>query len=109
MNPPIEMAGFVISADKPDHDAIERLEVEHLSPTAGELLRRCARCRSAGGIMSLTPFTKLAQDLAITCNELRDAMWELADAGHGQATYDTLLVQRWTADMAANAVPAAIG
>lgn len=107
MTRPTEMAGFVISADKPDHDAIERLEVEHLSPIAGELLRRCARCRSAGGIMALTPFTKLAHDLAVTCDELRGAMWELADAGHGQARYDTVLVQSWTTDIAANALPAA--
>lgn len=101
MTRPIDMAGFVISAAKPDHDSIERLDVDHLSPIAGELLRRSARCRSAGGVMSLTPLTKLAHDLAVTCDELREAMWELADAGHGQATHDTVLVQRWTANVAA--------
>lgn len=97
----IDMAGFVISAAKLDNDSIERLDVDHLSPVAGELLRRTARCRSAGGVMSLTPITQLAHDLAITCHELRQAMWELADAGHGQATYDTVLVQSWTADVTA--------
>ncbi len=97
-----EMAAFVITAPAlvgvdPTQpiDTSDHFDTAHLTPLAGEILRRCATCRTAGGRVTFTPFHDLARSLDVTVDELRNAMWEVADAGHGDATWNTLHLERW--------------
>ena len=99
------MAAFVLAAPRPQldpdpdtlADRVARLvDTRDLSSIAGELLRRSIIAATSGALMSITPFQRLADDLGCSIDELRAAMHEIADTGHGEATWDTLHIQRWT-------------
>ncbi len=64
-----------------------------LSPIANRLLAACTHARARGEIAECTPFHDLADRLHITPNGVRQAMHDIADAGYGQACYNTLHVQ----------------
>lgn len=84
--------GIIIGADAVDPAT---LNTAHLSDIAGRLLRMIAQNRTGGAVLAVTPYPVLAGHLDCTPSQLRAALHEISDAGHGPSSYDTLAVTHW--------------